>query len=109
MLRAIASGLMLAGLACRRPARSAPPADAALITVYVAPRAAPLVTNSLLDAAARHQWALSLRTDSAALAEADLVIVDSAGRPAARVRADSPVAAQAHELARAAVASGAGP
>ena len=49
--------------------------------------------------AARRQWALSIRTDSAALAEADLAIVDSAGTLVGRVRTGSPAAAQARQMA----------
>lgn len=39
-----------------------------------------------------------MRTDSGALAEADLTIADSGGRAVARVRETSPVAAQAKQL-----------
>jgi len=53
------------------------------------------MAGRLQTIAARHQWALSIRTDSAALAEADLAIADSAGTLVSRVRAGSPAAAQA--------------
>ena len=71
-----------------------------MVTVYVPARMADQVMGSLQAVAARHRWALSVRTDSAALAEADLAIADSAGRPVARVRTGSPVEAQAREIAQ---------
>jgi hypothetical protein len=40
-----------------------------------------------------------VRTDSAAVGEADLRIVDSAGRWVGRVRPGSPLAAQAKQMA----------
>ena len=49
--------------------------------------------------AARRGWALSVRTDSAAVAEADLVVADSAGVLVARLKSGSPAAAQARQLA----------
>src|SRR5207237_453888 len=84
VMRAIAATVLLAvvGLACRRPARArTPPADAGtVVTVYVAPKAVDRLMGRLTRFAASHQCALSLRTDSAALAEADLVVGESAGR-----------------------------
>jgi len=89
------------GLACRRPAGArTPPADAGtVVTVYVAPKAVDRLMGRLTGVAASHQWALSVRTDSAALAEADLVVVDSAGVLVGRLRPGSPAAAQARQLA----------
>src|SRR5438445_280673 len=75
----------------------------------VTPPAAERVMGRMLDAAARHDWALSVRTDSAALAEADIAILDSAGRLVARLRAGSPVMAEAHALAEIVLAPGAAP
>ncbi len=57
------------------------------------------MAGRLQTIAAQHQWALSIRTDSAALAEADLAIADSAGTLVSRVRAASPAAAQARQMA----------
>jgi hypothetical protein len=71
-----------------------------MVTVYVPARIADQVIGPLQAAAARHGWALSVRTDSGALAEADLTIADSAGRLVARVRRGSPVEAQAREMAK---------
>src|SRR5437879_2718413 len=77
-----------------------PPADAGtVVTVYVAPKAVDRLMGRLTGVAASHQWALSVRTDSAALAEADLVVVDSAGVLVGRLRPGSPAAAQARQLA----------
>ena len=73
------------------------------MTVYVPARMADQVMGRLQAVAARHQWALSVRTDSAALADADLTIADSAGRPVARVRRGSAVEMQATELAKGAL------
>ncbi len=53
----------------------------------------------LQSVAAQRQWALSIRTDSAALVDADLAIVDSAGTLVGRVRAGSPAAPQARQMA----------
>src|SRR3989475_4856684 len=50
-----------------------------ILTVYVPPKAADRIAGRLQTIAAQHQWALSIRTDSAALADADLAIADSAG------------------------------
>ena len=74
-----------------------------VVTVYVAPPLADRVMGRLQRVAARHQWALSVRTDAAAAAEADLVIADSSGAPVARVRAGSPRAEQAKQMADAAL------
>jgi hypothetical protein len=93
--------LAVVGLACRRPARArTPPADAGtVVTVYVSPTAINRLMGRLTGVAASHQWALSVRTDSAALAEADLVVAESAGVLVARLRSGSPAAAQARQLA----------
>jgi hypothetical protein len=90
-----------AGLACRQAARTParPPDAGAMVTVYVAPGIADRVMGRLQLVAARHQWALSVRTDSAAVGEADLRIVDSAGRSVGRIRPGSPVAVQAQQMA----------
>ncbi len=106
-MRAIAatlSGLLapaVAGLACERAPRANPPrVDAGtVVTVYVPPKAAERLMGRLQMVAAQHQWALSVRTDSAALTDADLVIADSAGALRGRVRAGSPAAAQAKQMA----------
>jgi hypothetical protein len=88
-------------LACGDKPRASPrPADAGLlVTVYLPPKTADQLAGRLQTIAARRQWALSIRTDSAALAEADLVIIDSAGTLVGRVRAGSPAAAQARQMA----------
>jgi len=100
----LASSIAGAGLGCRpSPRASRPPDGGALVTVYVPARMADQVMGRLQAVAARHQWALSVRTDSAALADADLTVVDSAGRPVARVRSGSAVAAQASQLAKGAL------
>src|SRR5207249_3966479 len=84
----------------RRAGPRPPPADAGtVVTVYVAPKAVDRLMGRLTGVAASHQWALSVRTDSAALAEADLVVVDSAGVLVGRLRPGSPAAAQARQLA----------
>jgi len=70
-----------------------------MVTVYVPPKAADRITGRLQTIASQHQWALSIRTDRTALADADLVIVDSAGTLVTRVRAGSPAAAQARQMA----------
>jgi len=57
------------------------------------------VARLLVCSLAGAQWALSIRTDSAALADADLAIVDSAGTLVSHVRAGSPAAAQARQMA----------
>jgi hypothetical protein len=92
--------LAVVGLACRRPARARTPADAGtVVTVYVTPKAVDRLMGRLTGVAASHQWALSVRTDSAALVEADLVVADSAGLLVGRLRSGSPAAAQARVLA----------
>src|SRR2546421_11300740 len=92
----LASSIAGAGLGCRpSPRASRPPDGGALVTVYVPARMADQVMGRLQAVAARHQWALSVRTDSAALADADLTGVDSAGRPGAPGRSGSAVAPQA--------------
>ena len=70
-----------------------------MVTVYILPKAADRMVGRLQAVAAQRQWALSIRTDSAALADADLAIVDSAGTLVGRVRAGSPAAAQARQMA----------
>ncbi|HYT71582.1 MAG TPA: hypothetical protein VEK78_09380 [Gemmatimonadales bacterium] len=99
----LVSSLGFVGLACKEPRRAgAPAADAGpVLTVYAEPQTAQRLMSRVLDIAARHQWAVSLRTDSAALGEADLVIVDSAGRLVPRIRAGSNAAARARQLAEA--------
>src|SRR5258708_1985983 len=99
--RLLACCLAAAALACREARRASPrPADAGtMVTVYVPPKAADRIAGRLQTIAAQHQWALSIRTDSAALADADLAIVDSAGTLVTRVRAGSPAAAQARQMA----------
>src|SRR5438874_1843389 len=101
--RLFACGLAGAALACREAPRASPrPADAGtLVTVYVPPKAADRLAARLQAVAARRQWALSIRTDSAALSDADLAIVDSAGTLVSRLRAGSPAAAQARQMAEA--------
>src|SRR5438105_10717260 len=100
--RLFACGLAGAALACREAPRASPRADAGtLVTVYVPPKAADRLAARLQAVAARRQWALSIRTDSAALADADLAIVDSAGTLVSRLRAGSPAAAQARQMAEA--------
>src|SRR5437660_757295 len=74
-------------------------ASSTFVTVYVPPKAADRIAGRLQTIAAQHQWALSIRTDSAALADADLAIADSAGTLVSRVRAGSPAAAQARQMA----------
>jgi len=101
VVRLCASSLALAGVACKPAPRAAPrPPDAGtVVTVYVPAKLADGLMGRLQTVAARHQWALSIRTDSAAILDADLVIVDSAGTRAGRVRAGSPAAAQAQQMA----------
>ncbi|PYP57228.1 MAG: hypothetical protein DMD44_10540 [Gemmatimonadetes bacterium] len=100
----LASSIVGAGTACRQSSRASGASDAgALVTVYVPARMADQVMGPLQAVAARHRWALSVRTDSGALADADLTIADSAGRPVARVRAGSAVEAQARQLAKGAL------
>jgi len=70
-----------------------------VVTIYMAPRAVDRLLGRLTGVAASHQWALSVRTDSAAVAEADLVVAESAGVFVGRLRSGSPAAAQARQLA----------
>jgi hypothetical protein len=93
--------LASAALACREQPRASPrPADAGLmVTVYLPPKTADRLAGRLQKVAAQRQWALSIRTDSAALADADLAIVDSAGTLVGRVRTGSPAAVQARQMA----------
>src|SRR6266550_2883390 len=71
--RLLACCLAAAALACREARRANPrPADAGtMVTVYVPPKAADRIAGRLQTIAAQHQWALSIRTDSAGRAEAD--------------------------------------
>jgi hypothetical protein len=97
----LVSSLAFAGPACKEARRAgSSAADAGpVLTVYAEPQIAQRLMGRVLDVAARHQWAVSLRTDSAALGEADLVIVDSAGRLVPRIRPGSNAAARARQLA----------
>lgn len=98
-VRACVSSLVVLGLACRKPPRAGAPADAGtVVTVYVPPRAAERMMGPIMNVASQHQWVLSLRTDSEAVAEADLILVDSAGRLVGRVRPGATAAAQARLL-----------
>jgi hypothetical protein len=99
--RVLRPGLAVLGLGCKRPAPDRPPpADAGtVVTVYLAPPAGDRLMSRLASVAASHQWALSLRTDSGARAEADLVIVDSSGVLVGHLRSGAPAAAQARQLA----------
>jgi putative aminopeptidase FrvX len=95
--------ILSAGLACKRSERasaSQPPADAGtVVTVYLPSRMADRLMGRLQGIAAQHQWALSVRTDTAAMTEADLVIVDSAGSPVSRVRPGARAGRQAQQMA----------
>jgi hypothetical protein len=99
--RLVACCLAAAAIGCKEAPRASPrPPDAGtLVTVYLGPKTADRVAGRLQTVAARHQWALSVRTDGAALADADLAIVDSAGTLVGRVRPGSPAAAQARQMA----------
>src|SRR6059036_2587092 len=96
--RLLVSSLAVLGLGCKKPSPvGKPPADAGtVVTVYVPPDAVDRLMGRLTAVAARHQWALSVRTDAAALA--DLVVADSAGALVGRLRPGSPAAAQARQL-----------
>jgi len=109
VLRVSLGSVALVGLACSKTPRSNAARTQPLVRAYVTPPAAERVMGRMLDAAARHDWALSVRTDSAALAEADIAIIDSAGRLVARLRAGSPVMAEAHALAETVLAPVAAP
>lgn len=101
-MEATALSLLVSSLACGTAPRASRPPDAGgAVTVYVPPKNADRVMARLTTLAARHQWALSLRTDSAAIGEADLIIVDSAGRLIGRPRPGSPSAVQAKQMAAA--------
>src|SRR2546430_6873844 len=101
----LASSIAGAGTACRQSSRASGASDAgALVTVYVPARMADQVMGPLQAVAARHRWSLSVRTDSGALADADLTIADSAGRPVARGRAGSAGVAPGEALAEGAAA-----
>ena len=97
----------LFALACGRSERaggSAPPADVgagagAVVSVYMPSKLADRVMGRLQAVAAQHQWVLSVRTDSAALAEVDLIIDDSAGAPVGRVRPGARSGAEARQMA----------
>jgi hypothetical protein len=103
VLRLVAFALVCVMPACQRGQRTdARPADAGtVVTVYLPAKAVDRLMGRLQTVAARRQWVLSLRTDKEALAEADLAIVDSGGALVARVRAGSPAAAQAKQMAEA--------
>src|SRR4029077_12362142 len=64
-----------AGLACKPSVRSSasqPPTDAGtVVTVYLPSKMADRLMGRLQGIAAQHQWVLSVRTDSAAMTEAD--------------------------------------
>ena len=83
--------------ACSKRAPPAPPT----ITAYVPQSATDRVVVPMLNAAANHHWALSIRTDSSAPGEVDLIVIDRGGQLAAHPRPDSPAAAQAREIAAA--------
>ncbi|HVH66252.1 MAG TPA: hypothetical protein VM716_00135 [Gemmatimonadales bacterium] len=108
-LRRVAAALIycglggLGGLGCKQGSRANQrPADAGtVVTVYVPPRTVDRLMGRLQSIAARRQWVLSIRTDSGALADADLVIADSGGKLVAHVRPGSPAAAQARLMGEA--------
>jgi hypothetical protein len=90
----------LFALACRRSERAGASAGAgAVVSVYMPSRMADRLMGRLQAVAAQHQWVLSVRTDSAALAEVDLIIDDSAGAPVGRVRPGARSAAEAQQMA----------
>lgn len=108
VLRAAVSSAALVAFACsdrgERPA-PAPPSErpaqlpGTLVTVYAETGAFEEVLPAMLGVASRNRWVLSVRTDREALAEADLIVTDSAGRLVARVRPGAGAAAQAQLLA----------
>ncbi|HEU5262972.1 MAG TPA: hypothetical protein VFU41_16245 [Gemmatimonadales bacterium] len=106
-LRLFVSSLAASGLACKEsPRASPPPTDAGtVVTVYVPPKSVDRLMGRLAGVAARRRWVLSVRTDSAALGEADLVIMDSGGRFVGWPRPGSANAAQAREMAEAVLGS----
>jgi hypothetical protein len=104
-LGAVVSSVLTAAPACGRARFGAklPAADTVpAITVSVPLGDANRLIDPLLAFAARNRWTLSVRTDSEAARDADLVISDSAGRLLARVRPSSPVVGRARQLAGAA-------
>ncbi len=107
-MRACVSSLLVFGLACQRAphARDASRAGT-VVTVYVTPQEAERVIDPLLKVAARHQWVISIRTDSEALREADLILADSAGRLVGHVPPGAAAEAQARTLAEAVLHAGA--
>lgn len=72
-----------------------------MVTVYLPPKRAEQLAGRLQLIAAQHQWSLSVRTDTAALAEADLAFVDSGGTLVGRVRERAAAAPQARQMAAA--------
>jgi len=96
----VVSSLLTAAHGCGQGRSGADPVPA--VTVSVPPRDADRLIEPLLTFAARSGWTVSVRTDSAAARDADLVISDSAGRLVAQVRPGSPVVARARQLAGAA-------
>jgi hypothetical protein len=103
VLRLVVSSVAILVPACEKsPRGDAPPGSGAtILTVYVPSEFADRIMGRLTAVANRHRWALSVRTDTEALAEADLVIVDSAGTLVGRPRAGSPAAVQARQMAEA--------
>ena len=99
----VAFGLVGVAVACKQGPRANPrPADAGtVVTVYLPPKAVDRLMSRLQTVAARRQWVLSVRTDGAALAEADLVIVDSGGTLVAHVHPGSAASVQAKQMAEA--------
>ena len=104
-LRLLLGTMVSCILGCRQAprARPRPPDAGTTVTVYVPPKSAERLAGRLQVIAAQHQWALSVRTDAAARQEADLAFVDSGGTLVGRVRAGSPAAAQARQMAEAVV------
>src|SRR2546421_4955307 len=101
----LASSIAGAGLGCRpSPRASHPPDGGALVTVYVPARMADQVMGRLQAVAARHPWALSGRTDSAALADPHPTVAHSAGPPGAPGPSGSAAGDQAGPLADGGVA-----
>src|SRR5207245_9816038 len=98
--RLLVSSLAVLGLGCKKlsPVGKAPADAGTVVTVYVPPDAVDRLMGRLTAIAARHQWALSVRTDAAALAEADLVVADSAGSVVRRLRPGSPGGGPARPL-----------
>jgi hypothetical protein len=104
-LCAVVSSLLTAAHGCgrgRSGAKTGATDTVPAVTVSVPPGNGARLIDPLLTFAARNRWALSIRTDSAAARDADLVISDSAGRLVSHVRPGSPVGARARQLAGAA-------